>query len=198
MRKPFVALHLSGGTTDLLRVEGEQIDALGGSMDLHAGQLIDRVGVALGFAFPAGPALEQLALTGAAESRIPVSLEKGDLRCHLSGAETRALQWLRDDVLPRAQIAAEVFDLLARTVSRMLIAACKAADTDQALVVGGVASSMLLRAMLEKRLQKAGAKLTAHFGKPEYSADNAAGVALLGIRRYLAEKNTESEGTFIR
>ncbi len=189
LTEPFVALHLSGGTTDLLRVEGGHIVPLGGSADLHAGQLIDRIGVAMGLAFPAGPALEQLAMAGNAESLIPVSMEKGDLRCHLSGAETRAMQWLAGNALPRAQIAAEVFDLLARTVARMLLAAAKAAQTDRALVVGGVASSLLLRAMLDKRLQKARAGLSVHFGRPEYSADNAAGVAAIGMRRYLAAQN---------
>ena len=78
----------------------------------------------------------------------------------------------------------EVFDLLARTTSRMLVAACRAADTTRALVVGGVASSTLLRERLIQRVGKLGAGLDIRFGKPEYSADNAAGVALLGMQRF--------------
>ena len=56
-----LALHLSGGTTDLLEVNREHVGRLGGSADLHAGQLVDRAGVALGLPFPAGEALEALA-----------------------------------------------------------------------------------------------------------------------------------------
>ncbi len=194
LAEPFVALHLSGGTTELLHVANGHIVSLGGSLDLHAGQLIDRVGVAMGFAFPAGPALEKLALTGNAQALIPVSMDRGDLACHLSGAETRAMQWLQNAELPLEQIATEVFDLLARTVARLLIAACKAAGTDRALVVGGVSSSTLLRELLARRLDKAGARLCLHFGRPEYSADNAAGVALLGMRRYLTERKNDAVG----
>lgn len=62
---PFLAMHLSGGTTDLLMVEpvanGFKIETLGSSSDLHAGQFVDRIGVKLGLPFPAGPALEELA-----------------------------------------------------------------------------------------------------------------------------------------
>ena len=104
------------------------------------------------------------------------------------------MQWVKGAALPRGQIAAEVFDLLARTVSRLLIAACKATGTGRALVVGGVSSSTLLRELLARRLEKMGAKLELHFGRPEYSADNAAGVALLGMQRYQAERRSEAVG----
>jgi len=71
---PFVALHLSGGTTELLKCENGSLKLMGGCADLHAGQMIDRVGVALGLGFPAGPALEKLAMayTGEVESLLPV------------------------------------------------------------------------------------------------------------------------------
>ena len=184
-----VALHLSGGTTDLLCCTKEQITTLGSSLDLHAGQLVDRIGVALGLGFPAGPALEKLALSCSApiEALIPCSMEKGDLSCHLSGAETKVMQLLKNQKLSNEQAALEVFDLLSRTVSRMLIAGCRHAGCDSALVVGGVASSTLLRKLLEKRLKKAGSRISVIFGDPRYSADNAAGVAAIGMQRYLTE-----------
>jgi N6-L-threonylcarbamoyladenine synthase len=195
MVEPFVALHLSGGTTELLTVSGGQAVHIGGSLDLHAGQLVDRVGVAMGLPFPAGPSLEALAMAGKAEALLPVSMADGDLHCHLSGAETRAMAWLQGANMARVQIAAEVFDMLARTVARLLAAACKAAGTGRVLVVGGVASSTLLRSMVAQRLQRAGATLDVRFGKPAYSADNAAGVAWLGMRRYLAEHGAVSADT---
>ena len=81
-----LALHLSGGTTDLLWADRERIERIGGSADLHAGQLVDRAGVALGLPFPSGEALEALALQGRCEGRLGCSMENKDLICHLSGA----------------------------------------------------------------------------------------------------------------
>lgn len=80
-----LALHLSGGTTELLSMRGDDLTLLGGSLDLHAGQLVDRVGVALKLPFPAGPRLEELARRGQSAARLPVSMAEGDLMCHLSG-----------------------------------------------------------------------------------------------------------------
>jgi len=185
----FVALHLSGGTTELVLSEAGQLTLLGGSLDLHAGQLIDRVGVAMGLPFPAGPTLEKLAMANdePVMAAIPASLAHADLDCHLSGAETRCQQWIEKGEMHQELIAAEVFDLLARTVARMLTAACKETDTHCALVVGGVASSVLVRQLVVKRLEKMGCRIDLRFGKPEYSGDNAAGIAWLGMKRYLTD-----------
>lgn len=182
---PFVAVHLSGGTTESLRVDGETVTLLGRSLDIHAGQLVDRLGVLLGFPFPAGAALEQLALRGQAQAMLPVSMANKDLDCHLSGAETQCKRWLETGAMPREQVAAEAFDFLARTVARLVAAACKRADAQQALVVGGVASSQLLRAQIPLRLRKLGCQADVVFGKREYASDNAAGVARYGMRHYL-------------
>jgi len=63
--KHFLVVHLSGGTTELLEVRvhnhGFDIDMIGSSLDLHAGQFVDRIGVSLGLPFPSGPHLEELA-----------------------------------------------------------------------------------------------------------------------------------------
>ena len=181
-----LALHLSGGTTDLLAVEDEEIRRLGGSADLHAGQLVDRVGVAMGLPFPAGEALEELARRGKSEGRLGCSMENGDLTCHLSGAETRARQWIRDAAPGREDIAREVYDLLARTIVRMLKAGARETGIRRALVTGGVASSPLLREMLAERRARMSGCPEMIFGKPERSGDNAVGVALIGAAKLAA------------
>lgn len=181
----FLALHLSGGTTDLLALDGRELDQIGGSADLHAGQLVDRAGVAMGLPFPAGEALERLAERGKSEGRLGCSLEQGDLVCHLSGAETMASRWIRDESLSREDIAREIYDLIARTVIRMLKAGAVKTGIRQALVTGGVASSALLRRLLEERRQKTRGCPELIFGSPEMSGDNATGVALIGRRRLL-------------
>lgn len=188
--EPFVALHLSGGTTELLACENGRLTLLGGCADLHAGQMIDRVGVAMGLPFPAGPSLEKLAMgfEGTVESLLPVSMEKDGLTCHLSGVETRAQQWIREETLSHEKIAAEVFDVLARTVARLLTGACQHTSARKALVVGGVASSTLLRGQLRRRLAKQRRPVEVLFGQPQFSADNAAGVAGIGMRRFLEQQ----------
>lgn len=188
LREPFVAVHLSGGTTESLLCGDGEITLLGKSLDIHAGQLLDRLGVAMGFGFPAGAALEKLAMRGKAQAMLPVSMGNGDLDCHLSGAETQCKRWLEGGEMPREAIAAEAFDFLARTVSRMAAAACEKAGARQALIVGGVASSEILRKQIPQRLQKLGCMADVVFGKREYAADNAAGVARFGMQRLLGKR----------
>ena len=64
---PFLAMHLSGGTTEVLSLVDDRLTLLGGTLDLHAGQVVDRTGVALGLPFPAGTHLEELAVRGMAQ-----------------------------------------------------------------------------------------------------------------------------------
>lgn len=179
----FLAVHLSGGTTDLLALDGEKLEQIGGSADLHAGQFVDRAGVAMGLGFPAGEALETLALCGRSEARLGCSMDDGGLTCHLSGAETRVQKWIREETLPREDIAREIYDLLARTLIRMLQAGSEKTGIRQALITGGVAASALLRQMLEERRKKTRNCPEIVFGKPEMSGDNAVGVALIGAKR---------------
>ncbi len=178
-----LAIHLSGGTTDLLVLDGEKLEQIGGSADLHAGQMVDRAGVAMGLGFPAGEALEALAVHGKSEGRLGCSMDNRGLTCHLSGAETRVQQWIREKTLPREDVAREIYDLLARTLIRMLQAGSEKNGIRQALITGGVAASGLLRQLLEERRKKTRNCPEIVFGKPEMSGDNAVGVALIGARR---------------
>lgn len=182
---PFLALHLSGGTTELLLCNAGQLTLLGGSLDLHAGQLVDRTGVRLKMPFPAGPELEKLAMNGKAQALIGVSV-KG-VNCNLAGAENKIVRWLEEGKMPPEQIAAEVFDFLSRTIIRMIEAAQEQTGVHQALLAGGVASSALLKRMLHERAKKRGLHCRLCFAHPELSGDNAVGVALLGAEAYRRE-----------
>ena len=179
-----LAVHLSGGTTELLCLRDDVLTLLGGTLDLHAGQVVDRVGVALGLPFPAGPHLEELALQGHAEARLPVSMAEGGLRCHLSGAESQAQRWIASGTLSAEDTAMEVYDLLARTVARLILAGAAKTGIRQVLIAGGVASSALFRRLVTERIRKSDRGLRVCFGKPEYSGDNAVGAALIGARKY--------------
>lgn len=182
----FIALHLSGGTTEVILMECASLTLLGGSKDLHAGQLIDRIAVAMGLPFPGGSALEQLAIKGKDRSSIPVSVN--GMSCHFSGAETQAMGWLKNNERSREDISAEIFGFISRTVVRLLSQAEKATGIHDMLVMGGVASSALLRNLVYARLAKRGHSCCLHFGPLQYSGDNAVGVALLGTEYYRAER----------
>lgn len=186
--KGFLALHLSGGTTDLLFCRGEELRELGTSLDLHAGQLMDRVGVALGCGFPAGPEMERMGREAHGSGELGCAMEKGDLSCHLSGAEAQVKRWIRNGGKQPGEIAREVFDLLARTSCRMLAAGARVTGCRNALVFGGIASSELFRCLLADRLTRSRSAPRAWFGDPELSGDNAVGVALIGADRLRAAR----------
>ncbi len=180
-----LAIHLSGGTTDLLVADTDSVTRIGGSADLHAGQLVDRAGVEMGMGFPSGEELEALAVRGKSEGRLGCSMEDNDLTCHLSGAETKVRQWIREGSLSREDIAREIYDLIARTLIRMLRAGKEKTGIGSALITGGVAASDLLRHIMAERYAKARGCPELVFGKPEMSGDNAVGVALIGARRII-------------
>ena len=184
-QKPFLALHLSGGTTEVLLSKAGELTLLGGSLDLHAGQLIDRTGVRMHTGFPAGPALEKLAMLGEPQGLIGVSV-KG-INCNLAGAENKTARWLEKNEMTKEQVASEVFDFIARTIVRMIENACEETGTRQALLAGGVASSTLLREMIAKRVKKCRLNCKICYARPELSGDNAVGVALIGAQKYRSE-----------
>ena len=176
----FIALHLSGGTTDVLLTDGDRLESIGTSVDLHAGQLVDRIGVALGLPFPCGPYLEKLAEEGKSENRVPVSMD--GLNCHLSGAEAQLMRLIAAGE-PKENVAAEVYSVLCRTVHRLLTAAAESVNVKDVLIAGGVASSNMLRRMLLERNEKRRTDMSFFFGRPEFSGDNAVGVALIGLQQ---------------
>lgn len=187
---PFLALHLSGGTTEILLCDHGRLTLLGGSLDLHAGQLVDRTGVRMGLGFPAGPALERLAMQGAEKGLVQglIGVSVKGVSCNMAGAENKTANWLEMGEMPREQIAAEVFDFLSRSIIRMIENACETTGCRQALLAGGVASSVLLRQMLLERARKRRLRCRLHFARPELSGDNAVGVALLGAQRAAQER----------
>ena len=184
LKAPFYAVHLSGGTTDLLAVAAKglgsfSIEALGCSEDLHAGQLVDRVGVLLGCGFPAGKELETLARQAKERDvRIPTSVR--ELTCSLSGAETAAQRMLEQGRAAE-EVAYGIYDLLARTLNKLLTNVARQHGERPVLLCGGVASSLLLRELLKQRCE-----LPVFFGESRFSSDNAVGIAALGFDREVA------------
>ncbi len=192
LKKRFLALHLSGGTTDLLDYEDGNIAPLGGSLDIHAGQLVDRIGVALSLPFPSGKALEALARAFIGECEAPPSFVSG-LKCSFSGAETRFRAMIERGA-PKEEIAAAVYAVLVNTVDKLLHNAFEQTGISDALLMGGVASSALFRGMLAERKAKRRRGYTLYFGESALSGDNAVGVARMGyMTRYSVEKGAQMD-----
>ena len=174
--EPFLAWHLSGGTTELLYVEPEGFNVketlIGGTSDISAGQLIDRAGVLLGLPFPAGKALDALYQQGDKQEEYPVKLR--ELTFSLSGMENK-VKAMAQAGQPPANIARFVLDTVTGIVLRATREAQKRYLGLPVLCSGGVASNSRLRASL-------GAECDAVFAKPEFSTDNGMGVAILTYR----------------
>ena len=185
LEQPLLVFHLSGGTTELLHVENGSVCVVCETGDLHAGQLVDRIGVALGLPFPAGPMLEKLAVQGEAQARVPVSVQ-GNV-CHLSGAERQLMGLMEKGTLSKQDLAAEVYSFLARTIQRMIGEGVRRTGIQTALLAGGVASSALLRRLLDARMAARQRTVRLHYADPSLAGDNAVGVALLGQERYEQE-----------
>lgn len=178
----FLMLHASGGTTDMLlaqkKADGRYLlEQIGGSMDLHAGQFIDRVGVALGLQFPTGPELEKLAETADYMTELPVSVRK--MQVSLSGPATAALRKLQAGE-DKAALALGVEYALAETFVRMLRNGAAAYDAADVLLVGGVASNKFIRTHVEEKLQKRNIRLWVP--EARFSCDNASGCAAYARR----------------
>ena len=182
IRFPFTTIHLSGGTTDFLSVDEHGIHTFASANDIHAGQLIDRLGVLMGFPFPSGKHMEEL--TGKVKSTGRYSaIVKAD-GIWLSGVESQAKRDMEQGI-PFEQIAADVYDVLSRLIIKTLD--IFAPPSKMVLVTGGVASSAHLKGILNERSEKRGGKYSFTFSQPQYASDNAAGVAIIGRNLYYAK-----------
>ncbi len=174
LKDRFLAWHLSGGTTELLQVRpfgsGFTAERIGGSMDLAAGQLIDRTGKLLGTAFPAGKAVDQLAL--GADKDISFTAKLRGLEFSLSGLENKLNELHTKGETPE-NIAYFAVCSIAKTVYEATRAALREYGQMPLLFSGGVARNSTMRAMFSGHAE-------AFFALPEYSSDNAAGAAILG------------------
>ena len=180
----FAAFHVSGGTTDLLLVrpnaDGFTVEQIGGSNDINAGQAIDRTGVLMGMRFPCGREMESL--LGEREiGKIKTKISVSGLNCNLSGLENLAGKVYLESG-DKAYTSAYCFDFVGDTLCKMT-ENLRAEYPDIPIVyAGGVMSNKRIGSRLAKYKDT-------YFSEPEFSSDNAAGVALLCRKRYLEENN---------
>lgn len=181
----FAVFHVSGGTTEIVIVTpnagNESIFSttlMGGTKDLNAGQAIDRIGVKLGLCFPCGADMEKLARMN--EKKLPdIKTSVLGLECNLSGLENRAKEIFSESGDAK-YTSAYVIDFIGETIVRLSENLRLLYPNIPAVYSGGVMSCSIIREKIEDKFDGA------YFAKPEFSSDNAAGIALMC--RYLYEQ----------
>lgn len=170
----FIAFHISGGTSQALLVKpyGKyfETEKVADSLDLKAGQAVDRVGLTLGLKFPCGPELEKLALQS--ENNLEyIKVFRRDGMFSLSGVENKCKQML-DKGYKHEDIAlyclSYIYSAIDDTVSELI----GKYGNLPVVFSGGVMSNQIIRNKLET-------KYKSYFAEPQFSADNACGVAVL-------------------
>ena len=175
LNERFLAFHISGGTTEAVIVipDGEKIfisRLAAKTLDLNAGQLIDRVGVMLGLSFPCGAELEKLAAENSEKIKgVRPTLKGAD--CCLSGVENICRREYEHGA-SKEYTAALCLAYVQKTLEGMCDALLKEQGSMPVLFAGGVMSDRLIRDSLSEKYE-------AYFAEPAYSADNASGTAYL-------------------
>lgn len=177
LEKEFIAFHLSGGTTQAILVKPYKetvfkTQLVAESLDLKAGQAIDRVGLMLGLKFPCGAELEKLALQSDSKFNIKVQLKGND--CCLSGLENQCKKML--DNYKKEDVALYCIEYIKKVLSEMTGNLQNVYGNIDFLYAGGVMSNSIIRNYISD-------KFNGYFAKPEFSCDNASGIAYLTYLR---------------
>ena len=170
----FLAFHVSGGTTEGIIVQPDdenifRVELVSKTLDLNAGQLIDRIGVMLGLGFPCGRELEKLAVESTAQIRARATLKDTD--CCLSGIENICRN-AYDKGMSKEDISLMCLKYVEAAVSGMCERVMEKYGEMPVVFAGGVMSDKIIKDSLSE-------KFTAYFAEPEFSADNAGGTAFL-------------------
>lgn len=174
----FIAFHVSGGTTEAVLASpdnyGFSLKTIAKTLDLNAGQAIDRTGLMLGLKFPCGKELEKLALQNSEKITVHPTLKECD--CCLSGIENICKK-LSDDGKSDEYVAAYCIEYIRKTLSMMTDRLFEKYGRLPVLYAGGVMSDSIIQNSFKE-------KYNAVFAQPKYSTDNAAGIAYLAFRKY--------------
>lgn len=190
-RFPFIALLVSGGHSQLMRVDGiGRYETLGETHDDAAGEAFDKTATLLGLDYPGGPALAQLARSGTpGRFKLPRPMlaqlgKSGDLNFSFSGLKTAVSTLVRETALEhqaRADLAAEFQAAIVDVLTAKALAALEQTGLTQLVVAGGVGANQLLRQRLSASARQAG--FAVFYPPLEFCTDNGAMIALTGALR---------------
>jgi len=197
---PFVALLVSGGHTQLMRVAGVgDYELLGETLDDAAGEAFDKTAKLIGLGYPGGPALAELAergRPGAVKLPRPM-LNSGDLMFSFSGLKTAVLTQVRERTLTdqdRADVARGFQEAIVEVLVKKSLRAVKDSGLHQLVVAGGVGANRELRRQLDAAAGRRGIEV--FYPELEFCTDNGAMIALAGALRLAAGTATKAPGTF--
>ncbi len=183
IKEEFIAFHVSGGTSEMLLVSPDDekvfnVEIIGETLDLNCGQAVDRAGVMMGLSFPCGKELEKLALNSDKTYNPKICVKDGD--CSLSGLENQCRKML-DSGERHEDIARYCIDFVSKTVEKMTAYAVDKYGNLPIVYAGGVMSNSIIRSKITELF------CNASFAHPDFSCDNAAGIAYLASLRGGAE-----------
>ena len=175
--RDFLAFHVSGGTTEAVLAKGLgsgfELELVAQTLDLNAGQAIDRVGLMLGLKFPCGPQLEQLALKNTEKLSARPTIKGCD--CCLSGVENQCKKLISQGKSPD-YVSAYCLEFIRKTLEKMTDALLEKHGELPLVYAGGVMSNSIIKNSFKE-------KYNAAFAEPVFSSDNAAGIAYLCYRK---------------
>ena len=183
----FLSIHMSGGTTEILLVNKEKdnynIEIVGGTKDISFGQLIDRIGVKLGYKFPAGKYIDEDAIKciEKIEKGLKTSVKEGYM--NLSGLENQINNLIENN--SKEYIAKILLDSIVRNIYKSILYISKNYNLNEVVFAGGVSASKYIKKELNSKLKKE--NIHPYFTEAEYSTDNALGCAIIGLNKYLGE-----------
>lgn len=179
----FLAVHMSGGTTEILLVERKdnnyKIEIVGGSLDVSFGQLVDRLGVRLNYNFPCGKYIDENALkcNEKIKNGLKTSVREGYM--NLSGIENQINKIIHD--YNEEYISKILLDTLVRSMYKSLTYICEKYELKEVLFGGGVSASEYIKKELSEKLKRKNIK--AYFTDKEYATDNGVGCAIIGLNK---------------
>lgn len=185
---PFIALLVSGGHTQLMRVDGVgRYEILGETIDDAAGEAFDKSAKLMGLGYPGGPALSRLAEQGSATAfKLPRPLlHSGDLDFSFAGLKTAVLTQARKlgDELParKADLAASTQAAIVEVLVKKTLAALRQTGLKRVVVAGGVGANRLLREQLDAACAQA--RVRVHYPELHLCTDNGAMIAMAAAMR---------------
>lgn len=188
-KERFLAVHMSGGTTEILlvnkKLDGYNIDIVGSSLDISFGQLIDRIGVNLGYNFPCGRYIDENAMKCNLKIKegLKTSVKEGYM--NLSGIENQINKVLND--YPKEYTCKLLLDTLVRCMYKSLAYICREYEINEVLFAGGVSASKYISKELRNKFKRD--EVTIYFTESQYATDNALGCAIIGLNQILLGEN---------
>jgi N6-L-threonylcarbamoyladenine synthase len=194
---PFVALLVSGGHSQLMRVDGiGEYELLGDTLDDAAGEAFDKTAKLLGLGYPGGPALSKLAQSGKHRFKLPRPLlNSGDLNFSFSGLKTAVLTLVNQhqplDAATTADIAWEFQEAVTEVLTTKCMSALRKTGLDNLVVSGGVGANSKLREKLNAATKRKLCKVS--YPRLEFCTDNGAMIAFAGAMRLEAMQGNRNK-----